>query len=64
MSRARLQIAAYRLVFTALVDIPISKAVIPVILRDRPAQIFELTLAQLSEDEVLWLQRLEQYKLL
>jgi genome maintenance exonuclease 1 len=62
MSRARLQVAAYRLAFTAMLDIPISKAVIPVILRDRPAQIFELTPDQLAEDEILWLQRLEQYQ--
>lgn len=62
MSRARLQVAAYRLAFTALFDIPISKVVIPVILRDRPAQIFELTPDQLREDEILWRQRLEQYQ--
>lgn len=62
ISRARLQVAAYRLAFTALFDIPISKAVIPVILSDRPAQVFELTPDQLREDEILWLQRLEQYQ--
>lgn len=62
MGRARLQVAAYRLAFTVLFDIPIAKVVIPVILRDRPAQIFELTPEQIAEDETLWLQRLEQYK--
>jgi hypothetical protein len=62
MSRARLQIAAYRLAFTAMFDLPIPKAVIPVILPDRPAQIFELTPEQLAADEAGWLQRLEQYK--
>ncbi|MEX0270466.1 PD-(D/E)XK nuclease family protein [Leptolyngbyaceae cyanobacterium UHCC 1019] len=64
MSRARLQIAAYRLAFTAMFDLPISKAVIPVILPDRPAQIFELTPEQLAADEARWLQRLELYKAL